>query len=339
LQSATKYRVYRFGGRELLSVPRDAPALRAAAVSALPAATPRARLFRLALRGLVAGRLDGLVARRHDGPSPRLAGLDWRAFVGALERALGRDDLEPVVAQPRQASRGRLYVHLFAPDGERIAFAKVATDPGNDPHIAREATVLGSLLRSGAETFRFPSLLDAGRFEGRPYVLLAPLPAGSRPLAPRWTLDLARIRDEIAGAPRTLPSIAAASWWSDFERSGAGLAGLRAELATPGPVEVRGAHGDFVNWNIHAYAGEHWVFDWEAYCPDAPTLVDEVRFALGLRTRAIDEDPGRVAPALVLEFAGRDPARRVELARALAFLHARGVAAAAAVASAWGSRP
>lgn len=335
LQDAAKYRVYRFQGRDLLAVPDGPPTLRAAAVGALPAATPRARLFRLALRGLVAGRLDRLVARVHDGPAPRLPGFAWRAFVLELERALGRDDLRPVVAQPRQASRARLYVHLFAPDGERIAFAKVAADAGSDVHVAREASALEALLRRGADAFRFPSPLASGSFDGRRWLLLAPLPPGSRPASPRWTADLARIREEIAGPAATLPSLAAASWWPDFERTDP-VPALARELAAapPGPVPVCRAHGDFVNWNVHEHRGDKWIFDWEAFCEDAPVLADEVRFALGLRTRAVGADPGQVAAALLGCF-GRDAGGRTELARALAFLHARGVQAATAIARAW----
>jgi hypothetical protein len=335
LRPGETFRTYRFGSRDVLTVPVEPVELRAAGVRALPAATLRARAFRAVLGGLVGTRLDGLVAGRGDPAIP--AGFDLSLLMSELQRALGRDDLEPAIVHPRQGDRRRFYVHLLSTKGERIAFAKVSRDVENDRQLLNEALALRALSRAGVWTFRFPALLGKGLSQGHQYILLAPLPERTRPLAPRWTPALTAIRREIAGAPKPLPSVTQASWWPLFEARGSLVPALVGALAQkpPGPVMTCTAHGDFVNWNVHRDENDLWLFDWEAYSPDAPVLVDDVRFFLGIHTRAAAVSPMHVVRLLQDRFGCSEQRRRFETTLALAFLHAHRVVAAAQVGAVW----
>ncbi len=250
---------------------------------------------------------------------------------------LGRDDLWPVVIYPRQAERRRLYVHLLAGGGERIAFAKLAGGADNEDLLRNGGKALQAMERSSIRSFRYPSLLASGAFGDFRYLLLAPLPAGARPLPPRWNATAERVRAEIGGTPYLAPRLDAASWWGRFEGSSAMAGGLGGVLEPERdrPYDACAAHGDFVNWNIYRYRTEWWVFDWEGYATDAPVLSDQVRFFLGIHTRAIGVDPRRAGRLLLQSFQAGDAQRHADLSRALAFLCANGVDAALALGAIW----
>ena len=260
-----------------------------------------------------------------------------------MERALGCDDLLPVVLQPRQRSRSRVYIHLFSPAGERIAFAKVATDATSAMCLEREIDVLRRLMSRTLETFRFPSLLASGEFNHCRYALLAPLPTRASSHPPVWTEHLSHIQAEVAREMQdlSLSSAPNATWWRGFERVSHVVPQLAEELGRDvgTPFECAGVHGDFVNWNIYVNGEDHWLFDWEAWAPDGPLLADEVRFKLGIHTRSLESAGHRVVPALLRELGCADRARRRDVALALAFLHSRATTSATILASHWGEGP
>ena len=268
---------------------------------------------------------------------PRSPALDCVTFTRVAEQLLGCDGLVPIVVFPRQRSRRRLYVHLMSREGERIAFAKLSGDRVNDELLAREANALRRLVRSNVQTFRFPSLLAEGTFGDHRYILSAPLPAGAQQVRPRWNATVKRIRSELAGEERTIEHLRDASWWGAWERCVDASPALASatELQPGHPFQACGAHGDLVSWNIHWDGDENWVVDWEAYALDAPVLADELRFFLGIHTRAINADPSR-GPRLVHErFGCGDDEQRSKVLRALAFLQTRNVLAALIVGAHW----
>jgi hypothetical protein len=337
LPLAATYRTYRFGERDVITVPASTRTGRLAGVAAFPAATPRALAFQAGLQALVRVGLDRWVATDQDEPVSAPVGLDGAGFVRAMGHQLGRDDLWPVVIYPRQAERRRLYIHLLAEEGERIAFAKLARGPENDDLLTNGGKALQAMARSNIRTFRYPSLLATGVFGDFRYLLLAPLPAGSRPLPPRWNATAERVRAEIGGRPYQAPRLDAATWWGRFERHAAVAVGLREVLMPEQerPFDACAAHGDFVNWNIYRHQTDWWVFDWEGYATDAPVLSDEVRFFLGIHTRAISVDPRWAGRLLLQRFQAGDVQRYADLSRALAFLCANEVGAALALGAMW----
>ena len=332
-----RYRTYRFGGRDVITVPVATQQGRLAGVAAFPAATPRARAFQAGLQALVRAGLDRWVATDQDEPVSAPVGLDGAGFVRAMGEQLGRDDLWPVVIYPRQAERRRLYIHLLAEDGERIAFVKLAGGCENEDLLRNGGNALQAMARSNIRTFRYPSLLASGVFGEFRYLLLAPLPAGSRPLPPRWNAMAERVRAEIGGQPYQALRLDAASWWQRFELRAPEAAGLRDVLAPERdrPYDACAAHGDFVNWNIYRHQTDWWVFDWEGYATDAPVLADQVRFFLGIHTRATSVDPRWAGRMLLQSFQAGDAQRYTDLSRALAFLCANGVDAALALGAIW----
>lgn len=332
-----RYLTYRYGDRDVITVPEATRRTRLAALTAFPAATPRAWAYQAGVRALVRLGLDRLVARYQDAPVSGAVGLDGAGFVRAMGERLGRDDIWPVVIYPRQPERRRLYVHLLAGDGERIAFAKLAGGAENDDLLRNGGKALQAMERLNIRTFRYPSLLATGVYDDFRYLLLAPLPAGARPLPPSWNATAERVRAEIGGTAYLANRLDAASWWARFTRSPRTAGGLH-QLLEPVcglPYEACAAHGDFVNWNIYRYRTEWWVFDWEGYAADAPALSDPVRFFLGIHTRAIGVDPRWGGRLLARHFQAEDPRRHADLARALAFLCANGVDAALAVGAVW----
>jgi hypothetical protein len=105
------------------------------------------------------------------------------------------------------------------------------------------------------------------------------------------------------------------------------------------PFRAATAHGDFVNWNIHDDGTDVWLFDWEGHTVDAPELADEVRFFLGIHTRALAANPAWGARLLQQYFRCEEPERLVRVSRALALLCANGVAGALAVGAIWNRAP
>lgn len=335
--TAPFYWIFRYGGRDVLAAPADGTRVRRLAVRSIPAATSRSRIFRGVLEGIVATRADRFLARRHFNPVPRFVGFDWRAFQVRLGEVLGRDAFETAVVQPPQGQRNRFYVHLFSKGGERFAFAKVSVDEKNDGQLRSEAEALAALPRLGLESFRYPRLLATGVFQARQFLVLESLPLASRPASPSWTPEIERVRGEIAGAPRPVDALQHCSWWPDFSSREKSFGPIREAVLRDAGVgaTVCRAHGDYVNWNFHEAGRVRWLFDWESFSPDAPPLTDPLRFFLGLHTRAATTRPARVARLLHEEYGCRAPERQREIFRALAFLHARGVTTATAVANAW----
>ena len=331
-----KFRTYSFDGRDVLAVPL-APDLRVAGIRAIPGATARARAYRSLLRGLLAVGADGLLGADANRPLPRRNAADCLAFARVAEELLGCEGLVPLVVYPRQRNRRRLYVHLVSPAGELLAFAKLSGDPTNDELLAREGNALRRLARASVRSFRFPSLLAEGTFEGRRYLLTAPLPAAVRQVRPRWNESMRRLRVELAGEERTVERLDRASWWPAWVRCADASPALAnaSDLQPDRPFRASAAHGDLVSWNVFQGVGESWLVDWENYAPDAPVLADELRFFLGIHTRTINTFPSR-SPRLVSErFGCRDTAQLGRVIRALAFLQTRDVLAATIVCAYW----
>lgn len=328
------YQVFRWAGRDLLAVPKGRDRILAATIDRFGPSLRRPWLVRALFRNAIRWMGAGGIVETRAAPVPGMPG--WDAYRTAVEQSLGRSGLEFVVVFPPQADRGRVYVHVFEPSGVALAFGKVSTSDRSDRELQHEGRALAN--SEPTSSYRRPKLLMSGSVAGRHHLLLESLPPGAKPVAPHWTDRLQQIHGEIHGADRELSRVASTSWWSSFADKASDAPALSQYLrASEGESTFVGrAHGDFVHWNIHHVDGQYWVVDWESAADDAPALTDRVRFFLGVHTRAAQRDPRQVARELGELFRGEGmPPTKLRLARALAFLHARGVVAATAVGRVW----
>ncbi|HEX3222694.1 MAG TPA: hypothetical protein VHR35_09005 [Nocardioides sp.] len=220
---------------------------------------------------------------RHGRPLEQLPGLaDAEEILRRVTPHTGA--WRAVVAYwPPQPERGRAYLHLLDDDGDAVSFLKLAG--GYDaPALAREEAALES-LDGGSIHFTTPRVRASGIVGPTRWLCTDPLPTfGRQTLQPHLPLPV-QVVDDIRGqtrwvAPTELDSL---TWWADLQQRLDGVPSAFVDDlmdAVAHGVEVGRAHGDFGAHNLAFAAGRLWVFDWEAFAPDAPVEQDVVGFSL-----------------------------------------------------------
>lgn len=308
----------------------------------------RARDARLARRGVATIARAGLLGRTFG---------TWVTVSGGVERSF------PAHLLATLADHGAAHLALGTPavdhhykptvqvvdgDGHPVGFAKLGWTQPTADLVRAETVALAALAGSagpgphdvdgGGGGLRAPRVLDAGLWNGQPYLVTSPLP------------DAARRPD--AGDPRraALATLATAGPPVDLLDTGWGLTLLpRLEAVTPDPDDedardvrdtdlardvrdtdlarnVRDAievlleraprrgwhvgrlHGDWAPWNVADHDGVTWAFDWEHSRVQAPVGLDELHW----RTTAPFLLDGRPFPD-ALRAAARDAAAPTDL--------------------------
>jgi hypothetical protein len=191
----------------------------------------------------------------------------------------------------------RASVLFISPEGEALAFAKVATVPSADRSVGTEAAWLGHLGGADRLAGQVPKLLAEGTTaNGRRYFVTTAARNAQR--AGR----LERLHaDFLAALGRTYMDVQRFESSSLVRRVGSMLArlqpgidrkvghNLRAALQdcvdALGPWEgpVVTAHGDFAPTNVRVHDSGIFVFDWEHAHTGANPLTDVLHFVLAPR--------------------------------------------------------
>lgn len=188
----------------------------------------------------------------------------------------------------------RACVLFISPEGEALAFAKVATVPSADRSVGTEAGWLGRLGGADPLAGQVPRLLAEGTTaNGRRYFVTTPAPSirQSGTLTPAHVRFIAALGRERIDTRRFGSSPAVRKLESMLTRLEPGIDGqivaaLRAALrdcvnglsAWDGPSVI--AHGDFAPSNVRVDGDRVFVFDWEHAHDGGNPLADVLHFQL-----------------------------------------------------------
>lgn len=272
-------RLYRLRNRPVCGLPVGTTALvRRSAASRLVGVTTKRRMVRFALR--IAATLPDRLSLVPLRPLECLHGLTG---LEAVLDIVGVDGSSwPAIFWPSQFERARAYVHLLDQEGRPRGFLKLAQ--------ARDASALfrerDALLiwNGGRGIVRTPKVISSGtdRLSGAAWLLVEPLPTGSRPLG---RVPTEALLAEINGTRRDVaqPHLHKLTWWPALqERLPQAPATFREvlERISSSGVSVSPTHGDLGAHNMVSDGLRLWVYDWEDATPDAPADTD--RFGINL---------------------------------------------------------
>lgn len=334
------YRLFTFGERQVLAVPRSAMRVRRASVRCCPRDTPRKALYRAFLMLSVSARLDRFVGSTVPMPLPRRTAAsisEWLGDPGSATRE--KAGWSFVVRWPPQLDRGRVYVHVLDGSGAAVCFLKVSLDTHNDRTLTREAATLADVARLAKRNFEVPAVLRVWRPERHVVLALAALPDPDRRDRRLGGTFPAAAVGEYSGHRRAVgpDDVLELSWFRDWEPPWDTIhERFLTELSSDRrPWVVCRAHGDLGTHNVVRAGGRSWIFDWEESAADAPHLADRVGFELSRLSRKLARRPtdwrgivDRAAPGL-----GLLPRR--DLIRALVFRTSRRMADANIIMRNW----
>jgi hypothetical protein len=218
----------------------------------------------------------------------------------------GRDLIESEL--PRLLGVRRVEVSIFAGRGQRpnvkpvlqvmdvegriLAFAKLGWNPLTTSLVDNETMVLRMLARKATTSFRAPTVLHAGQWNGLRLVLLTPL--RHRYLRSRGVESSPplHVLEEVAAiGPIRRERLVTGQYWLELTERAASAAGpignsdedegvfsrLGRRLSDARVVTCM-SHGDFAPWNmIHADGGLN-VWDWERAYASRPLGFDALHF-------------------------------------------------------------
>jgi len=248
------------------------------------------------LLGVGAGRLPSRLAGVESvGFTPGSAGGS-DTIVDRIAGAVGRPVMVGVACGRELRPNRKPVLQVVDGRGEMVAFAKVGWNALTRSLVDAEAQALLSLARLDSRSFRVPSVIYHGDWEGRSLLVVS---AGPAPLIRRCRRN--------AFAPVSVELEIAGSGWRAREELGASryLAELRSRMTTPGldpdtidrattqidlmtegtgssSIDFGAWHGDFAPWNMTRAHGDLFVMDWERYAGPVPIGFDHLhpRFQL-----------------------------------------------------------
>jgi hypothetical protein len=277
-------------------VPDDAPL---AAASALSRTTASDGIARGAARAVMAATVRSPLRTGSMRCLVTVDRLGTDTVEHHLAEALGTSAaalrLAVTIGAPRANRKPVLDVHTA--QGERLAFAKVATSALTDRLVQAEADAVVRLVNAGVEHFGFPRVLHAGQWGAHRILVLSVLPYGRG--GGRTELPVAAMRELAAVAGLRIAEAGRSTWLADLRRRSAtvpGSAGRRLVELTEAFAERHGSvllafgawHGDWGPWNMAWRGGCPQVWDWERFALDVPVGLDAVHFVAHGSMRAID---------------------------------------------------
>ncbi|HWE01398.1 MAG TPA: phosphotransferase [Tepidisphaeraceae bacterium] len=264
-------------------VPLDCPAISAAALSLYTPSRRSAKLKRAAVRLAMHARLpiwyrDHLwIAQRHLPPIE--ASLDPLLHTRHVRWALSSG--APVGARNRKAS-----ALVLAPDGQMLAFVKIARSDIARRIALREAGVLERLAQVPALRDSTPRVIFSADVDGDRLLAQTPLPGGPAPI------EFTAAHAAFLALLQTPVTVRAA-----FTATVAQMPTRLLALSMPHPelmetyyrtlptlqkfdVPITITHGDFAPWNLRRHDGRVGAFDWEYGEPSGLPLMDEIHYRL-----------------------------------------------------------
>jgi hypothetical protein len=264
-------------------VPLDSPAVSSAAMSLYTPSRLSAKLKRGAVRLAMHARLpiwyhDHVwIAQREAPPieaalNPLFPGQDvrWALSSGA-----------PEGARNRKAS-----ALMLAPDGEMLAFVKLARSAIARQILGRETDVLNHLSRFTEIAESVPRVLFTGEMDDVRVLAQTPLQGSPAPIG------LTRAHLSFLQSMQTSLTVRAADTATASEmggrleslgRSGQPLLAIWDDVLPvlrEFDVPITIVHGDFAPWNLRLDKGRLGAFDWEYGEPHGLPLMDEIHYRL-----------------------------------------------------------
>ncbi|MFL6139370.1 MAG: hypothetical protein ACJ74O_16415 [Frankiaceae bacterium] len=270
-------------------------AARAAAVARFSHSTgPAGRAARLAVAAAIrTGVADPLLRDRlrvvtRRGGHVALDGSD--SLIAQLGEVFGTD---VVVSMPVGAVRAnrKPVLHVLAPGGRTLGFAKLALSPLAGRLVHAEAANLRALAGHGFRHLELPEVIHAGTWSGHPLLVMTALATPLRRYHPASRLPVEAMTELAAVGGTPILPLGESAW----------LAALREPAATPEdrsaerfaelldrirdrhgerPVRFGSWHGDWGPWNM-VWAGDRVrLWDWERFASGVPHGFDALHYSL-----------------------------------------------------------
>ena len=198
---------------------------------------------------------------------------------------------------PPRANR-KPVLQVVDADGRLLAYAKLGTNPLTDRLVEAEIATLRRLVAADLGEMSVPTVLHAGRWQGHPLLVLAPLPVGRAGAADgrdgaRRLVDAMKsvLRTGVQAGDLGLCALGELSWWQRTcaavdalpdTAAAARLATVRDRLAgSARRILPAGAwHGDWNPGNFSVLPGAVLVWDWERYECGVPAGFDALHLQL-----------------------------------------------------------
>lgn len=228
---------------------------------------------------------------------PRLLSVPRVEVAISIGRSL-RPNIKPVL-------------EIMAPDGEVLAFGKLAWNQLTSELVENEVATLTKLEGRTIRSFRVPRVIHRGAWDGFSLVLLSPLRHGVLRRAPVDALPRPAVLRELAGlvAGSTGPLIGGPYWQKvsaralsvahlvqDGQRLESAISNLAERLSSVEVVHCM-SHGDFAPWNMLHAPGCINLWDWERSSDARPLGFDALHFTFEVAHYKEGLDPSAAADA------------------------------------------
>jgi hypothetical protein len=321
------YLLFRFARKPVIAVPDSSQKVKIAGLKCYRGITVRRASFAWMTRLLTRFRVDRVLTQPVDSSLSSLLPFNFQDWLDTLRQTLGTPSAEAVIVWPPQLDRGRIYVHLLDANARPLAFVKLALDALNDEYLRSEAQTIEKLKTLQLTSFRVPSLMEIGKWNGHYYCVFEPIATDAKPVQSSWNSFPRECVKEYAGQVRIigLQQLTELNWWKNFWEVTPPESAFAQDvrMAQGHPIRVCRAHGDLGIMNMIHIDDQILIFDWEECCDDAPILTDELMFFLVLNQRKFLAQPVVGLRELNQRYlSGASPQRRCAVIMALAFIRA-----------------
>jgi hypothetical protein len=247
---------------------------------ALAAAIRMGALQLVPHHGLAVIGADGTEGDREGSVLARLAEIfDTEVSIGISVGAV-RANRKPVL-------------HVLAPDGRSLGFAKLGFSPLARRLVRAEAANLRLLAGHGFRHLELPRVIHDGPWNGHELLVMTALPAPLRRRHAQAELPVPAMAELAECQGTTTMSLAESPWLDGVMAASAGrrdssagrfqslLEQLRRRHGDE-PVRFGSWHGDWGPWNM-AWAGDRVrLWDWERFAGGVPFGLDAIYYAVPL---------------------------------------------------------
>jgi hypothetical protein len=271
--------------------------------------------------------VDRLLTHSVDSSLTSLLPFNFQDLLDTLRQSMHDPSAEAVIVWPPQIDRGRIYIHLLDANARPLAFVKLALNASNDEHLRSEAQTIEKLKALQLTSFRVPSLVEIGKWNGHCFCIFEPIAADAKPVQSSWSSFPRECVNEYAGQTRVigLQQLTEINWWNNFWEVTPPESPFAQDvrIAQRHPIRVCRAHGDLGIMNMIRVDDQLLIFDWEECCDDAPILTDELMFFLVLNQREFLAKPVVGLRKLNERYLfGASTQRRCDVIMALTFIRA-----------------
>lgn len=315
----------KLGRRPLLAIPLATGTPDTTFVQCYPGHTRKKRLVRSLIRATLWSGLARAMWAHCASPIADISALELEAWIEQIRQELGQLQLQPVFVWPADATRGRIYVHWQTPDGEVMAFTKLALDPKNSALIENERKALEQLARMDLKKSQVPQVLAAGELQKLSYLITETAPRDAR--ITNWQRDAPideHVR-EFSGITRRKKAseLEDLPWWPPLMEYLNGDSRLvrAARSAAKEGADLCRIHGDLNQTNILRAGKQVWLVDWERSSEAGPCMTDAVCMEVDRLWRLTQQNPTKGLEAFLRKiWNDKGTAHRQQVLLALAFL-------------------